>query len=169
MEIKGFTTTSDGEVFKNPKGLRKSEKILKKLHRDLLQEDYVMLTIYLLDFLIILLIIFLLGYILIILKEKYYLWHNIILINSKTVSQNHIDEIDIKHFLLGNVEIMAGDEIKIYSNDNKNVLKGIVLGAKRQDNSLFIVTHKDKVEQVSIKDIRNFKIIDKYGKIFKKF
>jgi putative transposase len=35
LGIKDFAVTSDGEIFENPKWLRKSEKRLQKLQRDL--------------------------------------------------------------------------------------------------------------------------------------
>lgn len=35
LGIKDFAVTSDGEVFENPKWLRKTEKRLKKLNKDL--------------------------------------------------------------------------------------------------------------------------------------
>lgn len=123
---------------------------------------------YLLDILWMLFAISIIGYLLCIFKEKYYLWHNKILIDSKGITEEHINEIDTNYFRVGNVEMMAGDEIKIYFN-NKSKLRGIVLGAKIQENSLLIITPKDTVELVELKNIKSFKIINKYGKLFNRF
>ncbi|KXG75962.1 hypothetical protein [Thermotalea metallivorans] len=123
---------------------------------------------YLLDILWMLFAISVIGYLLCVFKEKYYLWHNKILIDSKGITEEHINEIDTNYFRVGNVEMMAGDEIKIYFN-NKSKLRGIVLGAKIQENSLLIITPKDTVEMVELKNIKSFKIINKYGKLFNRF
>jgi len=125
-------------------------------------------TYYLLTILCILFIISILGYLLVILKEKYYLSHNIIFLDCKGVSQNHLDEVEAKCFTLGDKEIMSGDEMKIYFNNNRSI-KGIILGAKLKENRILLVTAKERIESISIKDIQRFKIISKYGKIFKRF
>ncbi|HHY90061.1 MAG TPA: hypothetical protein GX503_00200 [Clostridiales bacterium] len=127
-----------------------------------------MFTYYLLTILCILFIISILGYLLVILKEKYYLSHNIIFLDCKGVSQNHLDEVEAKCFTLGDKEIMSGDEMKIYFNNNRSI-KGIILGAKLKENRILLVTAKERIESISIKDIQRFKIISKYGKIFKRF
>ncbi|WZL74764.1 hypothetical protein QBE52_08765 [Clostridiaceae bacterium 35-E11] len=127
-----------------------------------------MFILYLRDLLLMLFLVCGFGYLLTIIKEKYYLWHNTICIESKALSQQHVDDIDTKHFILGNVEVMAGDEMKINLYNNSS-LKGIILGAKLGDNSLFIITSKDELRAINIQDIKRFKIISKYGKLFKKF
>ena len=127
-----------------------------------------MLTYFLLTILCVLLILSISGYLFIILKEKYYLSHNIIIIDCKGVSQTHLDEVEAKCFTLGDEEIMSGDEMKIYFNNNRSI-RGIILGAKLKENCILLITAKEKIESVSIKDIQRFKIISKYGKIFKRF
>lgn len=127
-----------------------------------------MFILYLRELLLMLLVVSIFGYLLTIIKEKYYLWHNTIFIESKILSQQHIDEVETKHFILGNVEVMAGDEMKIYLYNNSS-LKGIILGARLGDDCLLIITSKDEIKSIDIQDIKNFKIISKYGKLFKKF
>lgn len=107
----------------------------------------------------------LLGYIFVIIKEKYYLMNNIVLIDCKGITQQDLDAIELKHFKLGSSEIMAGDEMKICI-DNNNQLRGTVLGAKITDNSILMVTDGKKVECISIQEIKKFKIISRYGKFF---
>ncbi|QZY57143.1 hypothetical protein [Crassaminicella profunda] len=124
--------------------------------------------IYLRVLLLMLLIVSILGYIFTILKEKYYLWNNTIFIENKVVSQVHMDEIESKHFKIGSIEVMAGDEMKIHFYDHPTV-KGIILGAKIQDNSVWVVTAKKQVHSVSVKDIKKIKIVSRYGKFFNVF
>ncbi len=108
----------------------------------------------------------LLGYFMVTIKEKYYLLNNVIMIDCKGVTQEDLDEVELKHFKLGNAEIMAGDEMKICIHENHK-LQGTVLGAKMTNNSILMVTEYQRVEAISIKDIKNFKIISRYGKFFK--
>ncbi|WP_129596389.1 hypothetical protein [Anaerophilus nitritogenes] len=113
-------------------------------------------------------IIFFLGYIFTILKEKYYLWNHFIFIDSKAISQEHIDEVETRYFKIGKIRVMAGDEMKIYCH-NKNVIKGIIIGATLKDNRVLIVTPKDEIEFVNVDDIKDIKIISRYGKFFNFF
>ncbi|WP_053956921.1 hypothetical protein [Inediibacterium massiliense] len=123
---------------------------------------------YLMNILWAIFIIFFLGYIFTILKEKYYLWNHFIFIDSKAISQEHIDEVETRYFKIGKIRIMAGDEMKIYFH-NKNVTKGIIVGAKLKDNRLLIVNPKDEVEFVNVDEIKDIKIISRYGKFFNFF
>jgi hypothetical protein len=109
-----------------------------------------------------------LGYFLCVLKEKYYLKNNRIVLDGKGITEEHINEIDTNYFRVGKNEIMAGDEVKIYFN-NKSKIRGIILGAKIRENSLMIITGNDTVELIELKNIRSFKIINKYGKLFNWF
>lgn len=63
--------------------------------------------------LIMLLIVSILGYILVILKEKFYLKNNIILIDKKSVTQDDLDTTDLKEFFIDGTRLKAGDEIKV--------------------------------------------------------
>ena len=71
----------------------------------------------LLDFittiLILLFIASIFGYIFTILKEKLYLKNNIIFIDKKVVTEEHLNEADLKEFLLDGLRVKAGDEIKL--------------------------------------------------------
>lgn len=108
------------------------------------------------------------GYILVIIKEKINLRNNIIIIENKAVTQEHIDEADIKEFVLGGVEVKAGDEVSILLISKKKI-EGILIGAKQDKNTIVVVTHDDEVENLKIEKILKFKVISKYGKFFKAF
>lgn len=108
------------------------------------------------------------GYILTILKEKFYLNNNIILLDNKNLNHEDIKKLDIKHFMLGTTEIMAGDEVKIIlENDNK--LTGTVLGANKISNTIAITTRDRSVTELNIKSIRKLKVVSRYGKFFINF
>ena len=108
------------------------------------------------------------GYILKILKEKFYLNNNIILLDNKNLNHEDIKKLDIKHFMLGTTEIMAGDEVKIIlENDNK--LTGTVLGANKISNTIAITTRDRTVTELNIKSIRKLKVVSRYGKFFINF
>lgn len=108
------------------------------------------------------------GYIFSVMKEKIYLKNNMIVINKKSVTQEHIDEADMKEFIFDGHKVKSGDEIKVTLKGNRKI-EGILIGAKRKDRSMFIVTHKDEVKKFAIDNIKKFKIISKYGKFFKTF
>ena len=123
----------------------------------------------LLDFLttviILLFITSLFGYIFVILKEKLYLKNNIIYIDKKIVTEKILDETDIKEFFLDGLRVKAGDEIKVVTKEKKKY-NGILLGAKKNNNSILMVTHKDEIKDFNIDNILRFKVISKYGKFF---
>ncbi len=105
------------------------------------------------------------GYIFVILKEKIYLKNNIIIIDKKIVTQEHLNEVDMKEFILDGFRLKAGDEIKVITKENKKY-NGILLGAKKKDKSIMMVTHKNEVKFFTIDNILKFKIVSKYGKFF---
>lgn len=108
------------------------------------------------------------GYVLVILKEKVYLNNNIVFLDHKNLNQEDLENLDIKHFMLGSTEIMVGDEVKIMlENDNKFV--GTVLGANKSNNTIAIITKGRDIKELSIKSIRKLKVISRYGKFFTKF
>lgn len=108
------------------------------------------------------------GYILATLKEKANLNNNIVFLDNKTLNPNDLEDLDIKHFMLGNIEVMVGDEVKIMlENDNK--LIGVVLGANKSNNTIAVVTKKTDIIKLNIKYIKNLKVISRYGKFFTKF
>ncbi len=105
------------------------------------------------------------GYIFVILKEKIYLKNNIIIIDKKVVTEEHLKEADMKEFILDGLRVKAGDEIKVITRENKKY-NGILLGAKRKDRAILMVTHKDEIKLFTIDNILKFKIVSKYGKFF---
>ncbi|MGB4313132.1 MAG: hypothetical protein WBJ17_09425 [Natronincolaceae bacterium] len=108
------------------------------------------------------------GYILATLKEKINLNNNTVFLDNKTLSSHDLEDLDIKHFMLGNIEIMVGDEVKIIlENDNK--LVGVVLGANKSNNTIALVTRGTDVIKLNIKSIRNLRVISRYGKFFTRF
>lgn len=117
--------------------------------------------------LIILLIGSIFGYILSTLKEKSYLKNNIIIIDKKVVTEDHLNEADIKEFILDGLRVKSGDEIRVITKEKKKY-NGILIGAKRKSRKIIIVTHTDEIKHFRIDDILKLKIISKYGKFFNK-
>lgn len=108
------------------------------------------------------------GYILTTLKEKANLSNNIVFLDNKALNPHDLEDLDIKHFMLGNIEVMVGDEVKIMlENDNK--LVGVVLGANKSNNTIGLVTKGTNIIKLNIKSIKNLKVISRYGKFFTRF
>lgn len=116
--------------------------------------------------LIMLFLVSLIGYILVVLKEKLFLFDNMIIIGKKSVTQEHINDTDMKVFTIGGIKIKSGDEIRLVLLNNLKI-DGIVIGAKAKEKELMMVTHSDEVKAFEVKDIRKIKVISKYGKFFK--
>jgi uncharacterized Zn ribbon protein len=112
-----------------------------------------------------LLISSIIGYILVVLKEKFYLKNNIILIDNKHVTQEHLDNTDMKEFFLDGTMLKAGDEIRVITKKKEKFI-GILIGAIKQEKSILLITNKNKVLKCKIDNILQFKIISKYGKFF---
>ncbi len=123
----------------------------------------------LLDFittiLILLFIASVFGYIFTILKEKLYLKNNIIIIDKKVVTEEHLNEAELKEFLLDGLMVKAGDEIKVVTKEKKKY-NGILIGAKLKEKSILMVTHKDEIKLFKIDNILEFKLVRKYGNFF---
>lgn len=115
--------------------------------------------------LVMLLFVSIIGYILVVLKEKLYLSDNMIIIGKKSVTQEHIDEADMKVFSIGGVTLKSGDEVKIIFS-NKNIVDGIVIGVKTDKKELLLVTHRDEVKTLNVDKISRIKIVSKYGSFF---
>lgn len=124
-----------------------------------------MVSKYIMPTLVMILFVSLIGYILVVLKEKLYLDDNIIIIGKKSVTQEHIDEADMKVFSIGGVKIKSGDEVRVIFS-NKNTVDGIVIGAKANNMELLIVTHRDEVKTFKVDKIKKVKIVSKYGSFF---
>ncbi|AFS78711.1 hypothetical protein Curi_c17040 [Gottschalkia acidurici 9a] len=119
-------------------------------------------------FLITMFLVCIIGYVLVVIKEKINLMDNTIIIDKKSVTQDCIDEAEIKIFMLGGQEIRSGDEVKITLPGNE-MIEGIVIGAKIKQNELMLVTHRDEVKKFKVDKIKRVKIISKYGRFFKAF
>ncbi|HLR21343.1 MAG TPA: hypothetical protein VK087_04995 [Tissierellaceae bacterium] len=101
-------------------------------------------------------------YILIVLREKFLLKKNIILIDNKHLTQEDIDNTDINEFIYKGVNVRSGDGIKIITKE-KNTFDGIIIGANKSKRSVHLITHENEVIEFPIKNIKKIKIIDKYG------
>lgn len=108
------------------------------------------------------------GYIIATLKEKINLNNNIVFLDNKTLDSQDLEDLDIKHFMLGNTEVMVGDEVKVILEDD-NKLIGTVLGANRTNNTIALITKGTEIIKLNIKSIRNLKVISRYGKFFTRF
>lgn len=115
--------------------------------------------------LIMLFIVSIIGYILIVIKERFYLSENMIVLGSKSVTQELIDETDMKFFSRGGINIKSGDEIRIILFNNSKV-DGIVIGAKAMEKEILLVTHKDEIKSFNIEKIKKVKLVSKYGSFF---
>ena len=120
---------------------------------------------YIQQILIFALVISVLGYILSVLKEKLYLKNNIIVINKKSVTEKHLEEADMKEFILDGSRVKSGDEIRIVTR-RKDKFDGILIGAIRRDRSILMVTHDDEIKKFNIDNILKLKVISRYGKFF---
>ncbi len=120
---------------------------------------------YLYNILILLFIVSCFGYVFVVLKEKILLDKNIILIDKKSIKQKHLDEADIKEFILDGNRMKAGDEIKIITK-SKEKYNGILIGAKKMEQKIMIVTHRDEIKLFSLDNILKLKVVSKYGKFF---
>lgn len=106
-----------------------------------------------------------LGYILVVLKEKIYYKNNVIFIDKNSVTDKLLNKVDIKSFVLGDKKLKAGDEIKVTTASNQ-VLKGILVGIKKNDLSVVIVTYRDEIKECKISNIEDVNIISRYGHFF---
>jgi hypothetical protein len=105
------------------------------------------------------------GYVLVVLKEKYYLKNNIILIDNRHVPSEEIEDTDLFEFILDGTKLKAGDEVTIETKSNEKY-KGVVIGAIAKEHSIKIVTYTNEIIKLKIDTIRQFKILGKYGKFF---
>lgn len=123
------------------------------------------MLIYIQQLLICLFIVSVTGYILAVLKEKFYLKNNMIVIENKNVTQMDLDEADIKEFVINGEKVRSGDEIEVVTIA-KNKFKGTLIGIIRKEKSVLMVTYKNELKKLDVEKILKFKIISKYGKFF---
>lgn len=114
---------------------------------------------------VLVLLVAMFGYVFSVLREKIDLSKNRVIIKSKNVSQTLLDNIDLKIFKLGNIKLTIGDEIRIYLKNNK-LVQGTLIGAKKKDNCLWVVTKHDELVELNIKTIRKLKVMTRYGRLF---
>ncbi|MBS4539712.1 hypothetical protein GOQ27_14660 [Clostridium sp. D2Q-11] len=100
-----------------------------------------------------------------VIKEKVYLKNNTILIDNKVVTNDHIKETDISEFLIGELKVRSGDEISLVLN-NEEKFNGIIIGAKKRENLLLLVTHSNEIMRLKVNKIRKIRVVSKYGKFF---
>ncbi len=106
-----------------------------------------------------------LGYILVVLKEKFYLKNNVILIDNKYVTQEHLNDADMNEFFLDGTRLKTGDEIKVFTKKNEKFI-GTLIGAIKKENAILLITHKNKIMKFKVDNILQFKILSSYGKFF---
>lgn len=124
-----------------------------------------MIIYFLKNLIYILLSVSIIGYILIVIKEKIYLKNNTIVLDNKVVTNEIINEADINEFLIGSLKLRSGDEITLILN-SKEKLKGIVIGAKRREKALLLITHSNEILRLKINNIKKIRVVSKYGKFF---
>jgi hypothetical protein len=121
------------------------------------------LLYYIKNILILAFILNVIGYILVVLKEKLYLKNNIIVIDKKSVTEEHLNAANMKEFILDGTRVKAGDEIKIITLA-KDRFEGILIGAIKQERSILMVTHSDEIKKLDIDSILKLKVISQYGR-----
>lgn len=123
---------------------------------------------YIIILLIIVFIVTIIGYIAATLKEKMYLSNNMVVLSNKKISQQVIDNIETRRFSVGDVEMMTGDEVKIY-NKNFSIIKGMIIGANIREKTILLSVKKSELVEVGINGIKKIKIISRYGKFSRSF
>lgn len=105
------------------------------------------------------------GYLFSVIKEKLDLKNQRVSIRSKSVTQDLIDDVDFKVFKLGERRLNIGDEISVRLKNN-NMVKGTLIGAKKVENALCIVTSEDELLDVHVARIKKLRVTLKYGRLF---
>ncbi len=105
------------------------------------------------------------GYLFSVIKERMDLKNQCVSIKSKKITQDLIDDIDFKVFKLGEKKLNIGDEVSVRLKNNSHV-KGTLIGAKKVENALCIVTDEDELLDVHVTRIKKLRIKMKYGRLF---
>ncbi|NLY47170.1 MAG: hypothetical protein GX053_14460 [Tissierella sp.] len=105
------------------------------------------------------------GYVLVVLKEKFLLKNNIIIIDNKHLTPEDLSETDINEFIFKGQSIKSGDEILVITKNEEKV-NGIIIGAKKSEDTIHIITYKNDVIKCKIDNIMKFKIVSRYGRFF---
>lgn len=112
-----------------------------------------------------LLLVSLCGYLFVLVRERLGLMKNQVFIKTQKLTQKHLDAIELKVFKLGRKVLYIGDELKIRLQDH-GLIRGVLVGAKKKENSLIILTGEDEVLELNVKKIEKVQIIMKYGRLF---
>lgn len=120
--------------------------------------------IYIKIILIISLILSISGYIFAVLREKYYLRKNIIIIDNKYIKKSHLKGLDMNSFIYNKIYLKTGDELKIITQ--KKTYKGILLGGKFNEGIIRIVIKPHNILEIRLNEILKLKVTKKYGKFF---
>lgn len=105
------------------------------------------------------------GYILVVLKEKFLLKNNMIVIDNKHLTQEDLSETDINEFIFKGQRIKSGDEILVITKNDERV-NGIIIGAKKSEDAIHIITYNNDVIKCKIENIIKFKVVSRYGRFF---
>lgn len=106
------------------------------------------------------------GYVSVVLKEKFFLKNNIIVLDNKYLTQEDLSETDIYEFILKGQRLKSGDVIQVLTSKREKV-NGVIIGAKKSDDTIHIITTDNSVFRFKIENILKFKVISKYGRFFK--
>ncbi len=112
-----------------------------------------------------LLLLCLCGYLFVLVRERLGLMKNQVFIKTQRLSQKHLDAIELKVFKLGRKVLYIGDVLKIRLQDH-GLIRGTLVGAKKKENSLVILTSEDEVVELNVKTIEKVHILMKYGRLF---
>ena len=99
-----------------------------------------------------------------VMKEKYALKHNTIVIDKDFVSQEDLEKADQKSFSWHGLLLRAGDELKIYRN-SKN-LKGVLLGINSKHGKILLASDEDCIESIPFYEVLKIRRLSRYGKFF---
>ncbi len=105
------------------------------------------------------------GYILVVMKEKFFLKNNIIIIDNKHLTEEDLSDTDISEFIYKGQRVKSGDEIQVVTRKKEKV-SGIIIGAKKTEDTIHLITYNNDVIKFKIENILDFKIISKYGRFF---
>ncbi|MDR7869870.1 MAG: hypothetical protein RIN55_03370 [Tissierellaceae bacterium] len=105
------------------------------------------------------------GYILVVLKEKFFLKNNIIIIDNKHLTQDDLSETDINEFIFKGQRLKSGDEIQVITKEKEKV-NGIIIGAKKAEDTIHIITYDNDVIKCRLDNILKFRVVSKYGRFF---
>lgn len=105
------------------------------------------------------------GYIMTVLKEKMLLKNMTLVIDSKAVTNKELEESDQFFFTIGDEYLKSGDEIKLFTKEKERI-SGIIIGLKKKEEKVIMVTHKDQIIHLEIDNISKLKVVSRYGKFF---